>query len=166
VTNADCTDVRSSLAEAAPERGQALHEVHVMTRGRPAAHRLLGLTEGGAGVTPYPIALVLEQTETEDLLLKALAGTGIDVEWDTRLTDVAQDADGVDLTLAGPGGAQERARADWVVGADGASSRVRERLGLASRARPTGRRSSWPISTCAGATAGSGSGSTSPTTAR
>lgn len=53
----------------------------------------------------------------------------VDVRWSSTVTGVAQDADGVTLSIAGPDGA-ETLRAAYVVGADGGSSQTRKSLGL------------------------------------
>jgi len=49
--------------------------------------------------------------------------------WNHRLTGLAQDADGVNLTVETPEG-ETRMRAKWVIGTDGARSAVRHLLGL------------------------------------
>jgi 2-polyprenyl-6-methoxyphenol hydroxylase-like FAD-dependent oxidoreductase len=51
------------------------------------------------------------------------------VLWNHRLAGLAQDADGVTLSVETPAGA-ESFRARWVVGADGARSTVRQLLGI------------------------------------
>ncbi|MDQ1034679.1 3-(3-hydroxy-phenyl)propionate hydroxylase [Streptomyces sp. V3I8] len=43
---------------------------------------------------------------------------------------VRQDAEGVDLTVAGPAGAPDRLRASYVIAADGGASRTRTQLGV------------------------------------
>lgn len=79
--------------------------------------------------SPYP-SIALPQSGTEGVLRRRLAERGVHVEWGTQLTDLAQDADGVDAVLAGGAGDTSTVRADWLVGADGASSTVRDRIGL------------------------------------
>jgi 3-(3-hydroxy-phenyl)propionate hydroxylase len=51
--------------------------------------------------------------------------------YDAKATDVAQDADGVTLTIERPDGSTEPLRAAFLVGADGARSAVRRALGIA-----------------------------------
>jgi 3-(3-hydroxy-phenyl)propionate hydroxylase len=53
----------------------------------------------------------------------------VDVRWSSRVTDVRQDADGVDLTVSDPDG-EHVVRAGYVVGADGGSSDIRKSLGF------------------------------------
>lgn len=76
----------------------------------------------------YPRALDTPQPVTEAVLAGLAARLGVVVERGVRLTDLAQDDGGVDVTLesvAGP----ERVRVGWVVGADGGHSRVRAAVG-------------------------------------
>jgi 2-polyprenyl-6-methoxyphenol hydroxylase-like FAD-dependent oxidoreductase len=96
----------------------------------------------------FPFALVLEQSVLEDLLEKKLKKEcGVKVQWNHRLADLAM-RDGVavaaieEMAMTGkgyivPGFELEvkktvSARADFVVGADGQNSTVRQRLGIAS----------------------------------
>ena len=48
----------------------------------------------------------------------------------TEVTQRAQDADGVTLSLRGDDGTTNNVRARWVVGCDGGSSAVRSRVGI------------------------------------
>ena len=48
----------------------------------------------------------------------------------TEMTQLAQDADGVTLSLRGDDGTTNNVRARWVVGCDGGSSAVRSRVGI------------------------------------
>lgn len=51
------------------------------------------------------------------------------VLWGNKVADVAQDHAGVDVTVRSEAG-EETLRAEWLIGADGASSAVRKSLGL------------------------------------
>jgi len=82
------------------------------------------------GLTPYPYNLHLGQHQLAGIALRRLRGhSGVSVRFDTRLTRLHQDADGVTLQVAGPDGSREM-RTGWVIGADGAGSTVRRQLGL------------------------------------
>jgi 2-polyprenyl-6-methoxyphenol hydroxylase-like FAD-dependent oxidoreductase len=61
---------------------------------------------------------------------EALEAQGIAIERGITLTALAQDPDGVDIELAGPGGT-ERVRAQYLAGCDGAHSAVRHHLDVA-----------------------------------
>jgi 2-polyprenyl-6-methoxyphenol hydroxylase-like FAD-dependent oxidoreductase len=77
--------------------------------------------------TRYPYILSLAQAETETVLAKKLAALGVSVEREHALVSFTQDGTGVTATLAAPKG-QQKVRAAWLVGADGAHSTVRKQL--------------------------------------
>ncbi|MFW3171964.1 FAD-dependent monooxygenase [Geodermatophilus sp. CPCC 206100] len=76
----------------------------------------------------YRRILDLAQPQTEAILAELAAELGIVVERGTSLDELAQDDDGVPVTLTGPAGTT-RHRYGWVVGADGGHSRVRVAVG-------------------------------------
>ena len=76
--------------------------------------------------TAHPYRLQCEQHRYCELLLEALRGHDIDVEFDRALTTLEQGADGVDASLQ-DGGSM---RCSWLIGADGANSGVRRALGV------------------------------------
>jgi 2-polyprenyl-6-methoxyphenol hydroxylase-like FAD-dependent oxidoreductase len=73
--------------------------------------------------------IAIPQYATEAILRDELAQHGVQVQRGVRLTGFEQDADGVTATLAGDAG-EQRVRADYLIGADGAHSAVRKGLGL------------------------------------
>jgi len=80
--------------------------------------------------SPFPFVLGVPQTDTEDVLRRHAAGLGVSTEWDTELTSLRPDADGVSLTLNRADGATEELRVRWLIGCDGAHSTVRKALNL------------------------------------
>ncbi|KIY99727.1 hypothetical protein MNEG_8231 [Monoraphidium neglectum] len=111
-----------------------------------AGHALASVTLADAdarGDHALPPGVLLGQAQTEALLTTALRERGVEVERGVRLSSFAADADGVDCLLeraapadeAPPGGSapaaaqQERVRASYLIGADGARSAVRRGLG-------------------------------------
>jgi 2-polyprenyl-6-methoxyphenol hydroxylase-like FAD-dependent oxidoreductase len=86
----------------------------------------------GSKLTPYPGIHVLEQSRNERILVEAYLGGGGDLRWGQEVRDLRVDERSdhpVQVTLATPAG-EATIRARWCVGADGASSRVRELLGI------------------------------------
>jgi 2-polyprenyl-6-methoxyphenol hydroxylase-like FAD-dependent oxidoreductase len=82
------------------------------------------------GRTPYPYNLHLGQQRLAQIALRRLTGhSQTAVRFNTRLTELRQDPEGVTLQVMTPDGAEEL-RAKWVIGADGAASTVRRQLGL------------------------------------
>ncbi len=74
--------------------------------------------------TAHPYSLMLPQDETEHLLREALHRQGGTILWEHEVTGVRQDATGAELTVRSPQGGR-RVRARYVIGCDGARSRVR-----------------------------------------
>jgi 2-polyprenyl-6-methoxyphenol hydroxylase-like FAD-dependent oxidoreductase len=118
---------RLGLAAPAVARGVKTTRVEVYERGRPAAAFPLA-GRGAEALTPFPYALGLEQDRTEQLLIEGLAAHRRGVEWNTELVALADH--GATAVVRRAGGAEEAISARWVVGADGARSRVRRAVGL------------------------------------
>src|SRR5215212_8024556 len=91
---------------------------------RDRDRRLLAVPFGDLP-TAHPYSLMLPQGETERLLREALRHQGGTVLWEYEVTGLRQDATGAELTVRSPQGGR-RVRARYVVGCDGARSRVRE----------------------------------------
>lgn len=98
---------------------------HIVFRTNERIHWTL---EALADETPHPYNLHLGQNDLAEIARRHLARLpNAEVRFGTRLTDLAQDGQGVTATLQGPGGPGEE-RFDWVIGADGGGSTVREKL--------------------------------------
>ncbi len=85
---------------------------------------------------PYPLgytpSMVFTQPPVEAALRQhAQAYPDVTVELGTELTRFTQSTDGVTLHLRGDSGATRTVTADYVIACDGASSAVREQLGIA-----------------------------------
>lgn len=82
--------------------------------------------------TAHPYRLQCEQWRLTRMLRDILAeNPDVTFLYDARAADVAQDADGVTLTVERPDGSAEALRCAYLVGADGARSAVRKALGIA-----------------------------------
>lgn len=85
----------------------------------------------GDGIdSPYPFPLLLPQSQTESILAARLNALGVTIERSVELTELAQDGGGVTATLRRGDGTIESARAEYLVGCDGARSAVRHALGI------------------------------------
>jgi 2-polyprenyl-6-methoxyphenol hydroxylase-like FAD-dependent oxidoreductase len=78
----------------------------------------------------FNFLLSLPQHDTETIMQDVLVSQGGHVDWNTELTGLRLAGDAVEVELAGPGG-PETAQFDYVFGADGPHSRVRETAGIA-----------------------------------
>ncbi|WP_217575057.1 NAD(P)/FAD-dependent oxidoreductase [Streptomyces sp. GbtcB7] len=80
--------------------------------------------------TEHTYSLHLPQHLLADIVLARLSGMPhAEVVWNTRVVGLEQDDHGVTVTAEGPGSTRTF-RVGWVVGADGAHSRVRRSLGI------------------------------------
>ncbi|MGV8872569.1 MAG: FAD-dependent oxidoreductase [Rhodococcus sp. (in: high G+C Gram-positive bacteria)] len=77
----------------------------------------------------YP-SVALPQCDTEAALRARLAEHSVEVEWSTAVTGFEQDGDGVTVAVTDRDGVASTVRAEWLVGADGAGSTIRDRLGM------------------------------------
>ena len=84
----------------------------------------------GAGLSPYPYVLIVEQGKHETLIYDFIKSHGKDVRWQTTLESFTQDADGVTATTVNQNGETETISAKYLIGCDGAKSPVRHSLGL------------------------------------
>jgi len=107
--------------------GERMHELAIGW----GARRLATMAVGVGIDSPYPFPLLLPQSRTKQLLAQRLAALGVTVERGVELTGLAQDKEGVSATLCGADGQEQVARARYLVGCDGARSRVRRSLGVA-----------------------------------
>ncbi|KUN72814.1 FAD-dependent oxidoreductase [Streptomyces canus] len=74
--------------------------------------------------------LVLPQYEVEKALERRAVEAGVDFRYETEVTGLSQDGNGVTVEVRGPDGSTESLRAEYLVGADGMRSAVRDAIGL------------------------------------
>src|SRR5215467_14952154 len=96
----------------------------------------VALNDAGEQVTPYPYLLVLGQDDNERIMGDHLRELGGSVQWNTELTSITQQDDGVTAVLKMPDGSQRNMLAAWVAGCDGARSAVRELNGITFAGAP------------------------------
>ncbi len=116
------------IADLVIDGGVQVGGINFWVQGERAAR--VPLRQIGEGLSPYPFALVFPQDAHERLLIAQLEKLGVTVERRTELIRMSQDAAGVSVTLRHPDGTEENARVDYLAGCDGASSTIREQLGI------------------------------------
>ncbi len=122
------------LADAFLDRGLLAAGAQVFVGGKAAAG--FDFDDIGREDTPFPTLLILPQSETEEILTGALREQGIAVERGTEAVGLAEFEDAAVVTLRSALGGDEEVRAAYVIGADGAHSIVRKRLGLTFEGAP------------------------------
>ncbi|SDW71606.1 NADPH-dependent dioxygenase [Amycolatopsis xylanica] len=115
------------LLDEVLERGQRVDGFTVHRLGRALTR--LG-TNFSALPTRFPFTLQVDQVITEEILRARLAKSGVEVEWGVALEDLSGHADRADVRLRHADGTAEELSVPWLIGADGAHSVVRDRLGL------------------------------------
>lgn len=105
-----------------PQRALSALTITQHLDGRPA----VTLRFGDLGLGAARPALYISQAEIEAELRRRLAELGGDVEWNTPVTGIAQDGDGVTAVL----GDGRTIRSRWLAGCDGAHSTVRRLAGI------------------------------------
>jgi 2-polyprenyl-6-methoxyphenol hydroxylase-like FAD-dependent oxidoreductase len=116
------------LAGAVVERGRTFGAVNLWVAGEKAARVVFG--EMGAGLSPFPYALIFPQDEHERLLIDRLAEAGVEIERGTELVGFEDATGRVLARLNRPDGARDACEAAYIAGCDGAHSTVREALGV------------------------------------
>src|SRR6266851_5607147 len=114
------------LADAVIERGRKMIAANLWVAGKKAARAVFG--DIGAGLSPFPYALIFPQDEHERLLIDRLAEAGTEVERRTELLGFEDATGRVCALLKRPDGTREPCEATYIAGCDGAHSTVREAL--------------------------------------
>jgi 2-polyprenyl-6-methoxyphenol hydroxylase-like FAD-dependent oxidoreductase len=113
------------VADRIVPRGYPLEYVWLNAFDRPLGGIRLYGVDG-----PYPGPRTISQHLVETLLTEHLETLGAVIDRPVEATGIVEDAGGVEVTLRHPDGADERFRADYVLGCDGSHSLVREVAGI------------------------------------
>jgi 2-polyprenyl-6-methoxyphenol hydroxylase-like FAD-dependent oxidoreductase len=119
------------LAERFTERGQVVRHLRFYSQGR-----CLASLEFARCGSRFGFLLDLPQDETERLLRARITELGGVVEQGAELTGLTAGGDAVTATIRRHAGQAQTITAGYVVGCDGAHSRVRHELGLAFHGQP------------------------------
>lgn len=115
------------LANAVVARGHQVPAGNFWVKGKRKAG--ISLRDLGAGLTPYPFMLIFPQDEHEKLLIERLAALGTNVERRTELVNFVERNNSVTARLRCADGSEQDCEASYLVGCDGARSKVRELIG-------------------------------------
>lgn len=116
---------RMGLADRFVERGQIVRRFRYYSEGKPLVNLDLSLNGSRFG-----FMLDIPQHETEKLLRQRVAELGGTIEQGLELTALGHHAAGVTATIRERSGEVRGITADYLVGCDGAHSRVRHELAL------------------------------------
>jgi 2-polyprenyl-6-methoxyphenol hydroxylase-like FAD-dependent oxidoreductase len=113
------------LADHFIDRGHIVRRMRMYADGRPLINLDLSRIE-----SRFPFMLDIPQNQTESLLRGRIAELGGHIEQSMELLTLRPDEFGVMATARDSAGEHHEIRADYVVGCDGAHSRVRREVGL------------------------------------
>lgn len=117
------------LAQKLIELGRPASHIRIFEGGEAQAE--VDLSELGAGLSPYPYMLVVDQGKHEEVLYQFIRSMGKDVRWQTSLAKFSQDKNGVTADIVDDvTGKSTRLEAKYLVACDGAKSPVRHGLGI------------------------------------
>jgi 2-polyprenyl-6-methoxyphenol hydroxylase-like FAD-dependent oxidoreductase len=116
------------LAQAVVDAGHPIEFFNLWAEGKHRARIPLGAI--GAGLTPYPFFFIYPQDRHEQLLVERLAAAGLEVERNTTLTGFEDRGDHVEARLIDANGREELCAARYLIGCDGAHSKVRDVMGV------------------------------------
>lgn len=116
------------IVDAVIEEGVKIAGINVWVRGARAAR--VPFEDLGNGLTPYSFVLIYPQDAHERLLIGKLDALGVSVERQTELIRFDQQENGVRAAIRRGNGTEELWEAAYLVGCDGASSDIRERLAI------------------------------------
>lgn len=105
--------------------GVEVNVINIFADGKRIAHLTLDELD-----SPFPFALCLPQSRTEQLLREHLFDLGKEVEHSRELVEMEQIGDRVIATITDADGNRQEISSRYLVGCDGAHSKVRHILGL------------------------------------
>lgn len=117
------------ISDTAIEEGRFILDFAIFVKGKEKATAHVG--EFGKGLSDFSYLLAFEQSKNEKLLLKNLSSLNKQVNWRTELQDIIQQPGMAEVHLkkiSDPGQPVEKATTKYIIGCDGAGSKVRHLL--------------------------------------
>jgi 2-polyprenyl-6-methoxyphenol hydroxylase-like FAD-dependent oxidoreductase len=115
-----------NISDTAIEQGKFITDFYIYVKGKEKAHAHIG--EFGKGKTDFSYMLAFEQSKNEKLLVDKLNAYQYNVSWQTELVTLTRQNDFFEAEvkyLDKPGAPQQKLRAKYIIGCDGARSVVR-----------------------------------------
>ena len=116
------------LAEKALQKGKVTTALNLFYRGKQKAS--INFSGMGKGLSPFPYALSLEQSKTEELFVDYILEHGKNIQWKSEFSHVEQNENGVTVYFKNNAGTEQKIEALYLAGCDGASSIVRHQMNL------------------------------------
>lgn len=116
------------IAEKAIETGIIAQTINI--RFNQPKNYTLDISDLGKGLTHFPFLLMIEQWQTENLLIQFLKDRGHSVENNSTLLNFTPEKELVTLEIQNPDGTVELVKSRFLIGADGNNSLVRTKLNI------------------------------------
>lgn len=107
--------------------GKPVDKIQYNIHGKVAAN--LSLRESGKAFTPFPYFFMYPQSKNERTILASLTENTLPVYWQTTLTSLTQNNTTTEVIVS-QNDKSIKITAEYIIGADGAHSMVREQLGI------------------------------------
>jgi 2-polyprenyl-6-methoxyphenol hydroxylase-like FAD-dependent oxidoreductase len=114
------------ISEKALKAGEITTKFKMFYKGKQKL--VLNISALGKGLSDFPMALSLEQSKTEKLLLDYLTSNGKNVYWKSKFECFEQYAEGVNVTFTNESGIKQTVFCSYLIGCDGAGSILRQQL--------------------------------------
>ncbi len=116
------------IAGDAVREGIIANKVNVVYNGKKITGTELKTI--GGNLSRFPFLLMLEQSKTEELLLKFIGDRGFFVERNTRFKSFKQDQEGTTSIVILPGEIEQSIKSKYIIAADGVNSTIRTFLNI------------------------------------
>jgi 2-polyprenyl-6-methoxyphenol hydroxylase-like FAD-dependent oxidoreductase len=121
------------IADEAINQGMIADEIIILYNAKKIAGT--SIKDIGRNLSPFPFLLMLEQSETEKLLLKFLRERGCYVERNVRFKNFTEDQNSITTRVIMPDGSEQAIASKYLIGADGSKSAVRDFLDIPFQGR-------------------------------
>jgi 2-polyprenyl-6-methoxyphenol hydroxylase-like FAD-dependent oxidoreductase len=116
------------LAEKAIAKGIIAQSIHIRFNNRNIS--TIDISNFGNNLTRFPFLLMIEQWQTENLLIEFLKERGHAIENKTELLTFSQESDSVVSEIRNPGRGTGFIKSRFLIGADGTNSYIRKQLNI------------------------------------
>lgn len=114
------------IANEAVKEGIIPNKVNILYNGKKISSSVI--KDIGGNLSKFPFLLMLEQSKTENLLLKFIHDRKISVEMNVHFKSFIQDNDGVISEVISGNGSTQYIKSQYIIAADGANSTIRNIL--------------------------------------
>jgi 2-polyprenyl-6-methoxyphenol hydroxylase-like FAD-dependent oxidoreductase len=116
------------IANQAIKEGLVADKIDILYNGKKMAGT--SIKNVGRNLSQFPFLLMLEQSKTEQLLLKFLEDHGGFVERNVQFKSFSEDEDGITTEVHMPHGSGQTIVSKYLIGADGSKSAIRNYLNI------------------------------------